>query len=190
MIQDDKSRKIGYARVSTEEQELSLQLDALKKAGCAKIFSEKASGKNADRPALLDALNHLQDGDIFVVWKLDRLGRSVKDLVGFVEQLKEQGVQFCSLTDGIDTTTPAGRFFFHVMAALAEMEADLIRERTYAGLKAARERGRKGGRKPIMPDHPKVRAAKEMHKNKNLSISEICETLQISRNTFYRYLRL
>jgi DNA invertase Pin-like site-specific DNA recombinase len=187
---DPEGRKIGYARVSTEDQELHLQIDALKKAGCAKIFSEKVSGSKSDRPELQDALNYLQPGDVFVVWKLDRLGRTVKNLVGFVEQLKEEGVQFCSLTDGIDTTTTAGRFFFHVMAALAEMESDLVRERTRAGLEAARARGRKGGRRPIKSDNQKVRAAKSMHQDKSLTINEICGTLEISRSTFFRYLRM
>ena len=180
-------RKIGYARVSTDEQELNLQTDALEHAGCHELFTDKTSGAKSQRPGLDQALSALQEGDVFVVWKLDRLGRSIRDLIAFVDQLHEQGVQFCSLTDSIDTTTPAGRFFFHVMAALAEMERDLIRERTRAGLEAARARGKKGGRRPISPKDPKVRAAKKMHEDKSLSISEICSTLDISRTTFYRY---
>lgn len=137
---------IGYARVSTADQNLDLQIDALKQAGCERIFSEAASGARVDRKALGEALSFAREKDVFVVWKLDRLGRTVGQLVDFVSALKSRSVEFRSLTDGIDTTTPAGRFFFNMMAALAEMERDLIRERTMAGLAAARARGRTGGR--------------------------------------------
>ena len=133
---------LGYARVSTDEQNLELQGDALSAAGCDRIFSDKLSGSRLDRPGLAAALSHLRSGDSLVVWKLDRLGRTVRQLVEFVARLNQDGIEFRSLTDGIDTTTPAGRFFFHMMAALAEMERDLTRERTMAGLAAARARGR------------------------------------------------
>ena len=139
--------RIGYARVSTDDQSLDLQLDALKKAGCKRVFRDKASAAKGDRAGLAGAVSHLRSGDVLVIWKLDRLGRTVKGLVEFVAVLQEQGAQFRSLTDGIDTTTPAGRFFFHVMASLAQMERELLAERTKAGLDAARRRGRIGGRK-------------------------------------------
>ena len=136
---------IGYARVSTQDQNLELQIDALTKAGCHRLFDDKMSGSRAERPGLAKALDMLREGDTLVVWKLDRLGRSVKNLVDLVGQLHKQGVQFKSLTDAIDTGTPSGRFFFHVMASLAEMERELIVERTRAGLDVARKLGRKGG---------------------------------------------
>jgi DNA invertase Pin-like site-specific DNA recombinase len=136
---------IGYARVSTEEQSLDLQLDALKAAGCRRVFTDKVSTTKADHPGLAEAVSHLRDRDVLVIWKLDRLGRTVKGLVDFVADLYERRIQFRSLTDGIDTTTPAGRFFFHVMASLAQMERELLAERTRAGLAAARRRGRVGG---------------------------------------------
>jgi DNA invertase Pin-like site-specific DNA recombinase len=136
---------IGYARVSTQDQNLELQREALSKAGCQKIFEDKASSTLADRPGLTKAQEFMREGDTLVVWKLDRLGRSVKQLVDFVGELHKQGIQFNSLTDSIDTGTPSGRFFFHVMASLAEMEHELIIERTRAGLDAARQLGRKGG---------------------------------------------
>jgi DNA invertase Pin-like site-specific DNA recombinase len=136
--------RIGYTRVSTDKQSLDLQLDALKKAGCKRVFTDKASATKADRPGLAGAISQLRSGDVLVIWKLDRLGRTVKGLVDFVADLQGRGVQFRSLTDGIDTTTPAGRFFFHVMASLAQMERELLAERTRAGLAAARRRGRIG----------------------------------------------
>ena len=135
------TRGSGSARVSTEEQSLDLQLDALKKAGCKRVFTDKASAVKGDRPGLAEAVSHLRSGDVLVIWKLDRLGRAVKGLVEFVADLQEQGVQFRSLTDGIDTTTPAGRFFFHVMASLAQMERELMTERTRAGLDAGAAAG-------------------------------------------------
>jgi hypothetical protein len=134
---DFQSLKIGYARVSTDDQNLEAQLDALKKAGCKRIFTDKISGAQADRPGLRDALSHLRPSDTLVVWKLDRLGRRVKGLIDLVNEMQSQGVQFRSLTDGIDTKTSAGRFFFHVMASLAQMERELIMERTHAGFEAA-----------------------------------------------------
>ncbi len=138
---------IGYAPVSTQDQNLELQLEALREAGCQKVFEDQVSGTRAKRPGLAKAREILREGDTLVVWKLDRLGRSVKQLVDLVGDLQQQGVQFKSLTDAIDTGTPSGRFFFHVMASLAEMERDLIAERTRAGLEMARQLGRKGGAK-------------------------------------------
>ncbi len=139
---------IGYARVSTGDQNLDLQKTALFRAECEQIFEDTASGKNARRPGLKRALRRLRPGDVLVVWKLDRLGRSVRDLITLVSELQARGVNFRSLTDSIDTSTPAGRFFFHVMSALAEMERELIVERTRAGLAVARAKGRIGGRRP------------------------------------------
>jgi DNA invertase Pin-like site-specific DNA recombinase len=141
---------IRYASVSTDDQDLALQTDELPRAGCERTFSDKTSGTTPDRAGLAETLSHLRRGDVLVVWKLDRLGRTVKGLIELVGELAERGVQFRSITDGIDTTTPAGRFFFRVMASLAEMECELISERTRAGLTAARGRGRVGGRKRRM----------------------------------------
>jgi len=141
---------IAYARVSTGDQNLDLQKNALIRAECELFFEDKASGKNAQRPGLKRAIKRLRKGDTLVVWKLDRLGRSVRDLITLVSDLQSRGIHFRSLTDSIDTSTPAGRFFFHVMSALAEMERELIIERTRAGLAAAREQGRIGGRRPVM----------------------------------------
>ncbi|WP_318370867.1 recombinase family protein [Enterobacter sp.] len=139
---------IGYVRVSTNEQNTALQKDALYRSGCELIFEDKMSGKTSDRPGLKKLLKMLSPGDTFVVWKLDRLGRSMRHLVTLIEELRLRGVAFQSLTDSIDTSTPMGRFFFHIMGALAEMERELIVERTRAGLNAAREAGRVGGRRP------------------------------------------
>ena len=135
--------KIGYARVSTQDQSLDLQIDELKKVGCEKIFSEKMSGAKSDRPQLEACLDFLRAGDVLVVYKLDRLGRTTKQLINLVEELKEKGIHFQAITNGIDTSTPQGKFFFTVMAGFAEMERELIRERTNAGLQAARARGEK-----------------------------------------------
>lgn len=176
---------IGYARVSTPDQNLDLQLDALGKAGCERIFSEAASGVREERVALRDALSHSRAGDVFIVWKLDRLGRTVGQLVEFVRSLRERGVEFRSLTDGIDTTTPAGRFFFHMMAALAEMERDLIRERTQAGLAAARARGKQGGRRRVLSDR-QVNQAKLLLRHPDQTMEGIASSLGVSRSTLYR----
>ena len=179
---------LGYARVSTEEQNLELQVDALERAGCERVFSDKLSGSRLDRPGLAAALSHLRSGDTLVVWKLDRLGRTVRQLVEFVAKLNQDGVEFRSLTDGIDTTTPAGRFFFHMMAALAEMERDLTRERTMAGLAAARARGRMGGRPPALS--PKqLTQARHLMQHPDQTMAEIAATLGVSRSTLYRSLR-
>ena len=177
---------IGYARVSTDDQNLDLQIDALKVAGCEQIHTDRISGSVKNRPGLEEALKYLRAGDTIVVWKLDRLGRTVKGLVEMVESLQERGVQFRSLTDGIDTSTTAGRFFFHVMAALAQMERELIRERTNAGLKAARARGRMGGRKRVM-DSSKVAAAKRLL-DAGTPATEVAKNLGVGRATLYRAL--
>ncbi len=177
--------RIGYARVSTDDQSLDLQLDALKKAGCKRIFSDKASAANCERPGLTDAVSHLRSGDVLVVWKLDRVRRSVKGLVEFVTEFQGGGIQFRSLTDGIDTTTPAGRFFFHVMASLAQMERELTAERTRAGLDAARRRGRVGGRKRRMTPG-KVESARKLLKG-GMSPRDVARNLDVSIPNLYRW---
>ncbi len=184
---------VGYARVSTGEQDVQLQVDALKKAGCddSNIFVDKASGARSDRPGLDACIAALEPGDTLLVWRLDRLGRSMSHLVSLVEDLLGKTIGFRSLCDGaIDTTTASGELMFNIFSALAQFERRLIQERTRAGLSAARARGRKGGRRPIGPDDPRVRTAKRMHKDHGMSINQICETLKISRPTFYRYLAL
>ena len=182
---------IGYARVSTSEQDLSLQINELKAAGCQDIFQDKVTGTTANRPGLDECLRTLRSGDILVVWRLDRLGRSMQHLVSTVTNLKSRGVGFRSLRDGaIDTTTASGELIFNVFAALAQFEAELIRERTRAGLAAARARGRKGGRTPVSASDPRIRMAKMMHEERSLSPKEICTSLKISRATYYRYLSL
>lgn len=177
---------IGYARVSTHDQDLSLQRDALNKAGCEKIYEDTVSGRRADRPGLQKAMEMLRPGDVLVVWKLDRLGRSVKQLVELVEKLHGSNVQFRSLTDSIDTSTASGRFFFHVMASLAEMERELIVERTRAGLEVARQLGRKGGRKRQMTEG-KVEAAKKLLAA-GVPSKEVAKNLGVSVATLYRWL--
>ena len=177
---------IGYARLSTQDQNLELQLDALTKAGCQKVFEDTISGTRADRPGLGKALDMLREGDTLVVWKLDRLGRSVKQLVKLVSALHKQNVQFKSLTDSIDTGTPSGRFFFHVMASLAEMERDLIVERTRAGLDVARQLGRKGGRKPKMTDS-KIESAKKLLAS-GVPPKDVAKNLSVSVPTLYRWI--
>ena len=184
-------RLIGYARVSTGDQDLNLQVDDLETAACALVFTDKGGGAKSDRPGLEKCLSELQSGDTLVVWRLDRLGRSMQHLVSVITDLKERKVGFKSLRDGaIDTTTASGELVFNIFAALAQFERELIRERTRAGLLAARARGRMGGRKPVSPRDPKVRMAKKMHLDRSMSIKEICSTLRISRATFYRYLSL
>jgi DNA invertase Pin-like site-specific DNA recombinase len=177
---------LGYARVSTDEQDLALQLDALNQAGCERVFTDKASGSANNRPGMEQLLSHLRPGDCLVVWKLDRLGRTVKGLVDMVTDLETKGIQFRSLTDGIDTSTGAGRFFFHVMAALAQMERELIAERTKAGLAAAKARGKLGGRKPKMTD-TKISAAKKLLQS-GTPAKEVAENLGISIPTLYRWI--
>lgn len=177
---------IGYARVSTADQQPRLQLDALTTAGCKKIFSESVSGASRNRPQLSAALDHLREGDVLVVWKLDRLARSLTQLLRTAGDLKGRGVQLRSLTESIDTTTPAGRLFFHVMGALGEFEADCIRERTTAGLVAARKRGRIGGR-PRALSPKQMRQALAMMKDRRISFASIAKTLGVGVTTLYRY---
>jgi len=183
--------KFGYARVSTKEQELHLQIDALQKAGCTKIFQEKFTGATKERPELQKLLAQLRPDDVVVIWKLDRLGRSLKDLISIVTEIQDKGAGLQSLNDHIDTTTPQGKLTFHLFAALAEFERDIIRERTKAGLEAARARGRKGGRPKGLSKKAQHTAilAENYYKEGELSINEICEQLGISRRTLYNYLR-
>lgn len=188
-----KGRLIGYARVSKGDQDLYLQIDALKKGGCRRdrIFVDKVSGARSQRPGLETCLKALKAGDVLLVWRLDRLGRSMTHLVHLIEQLRDRGVGFRSVCDGaVDTTTASGELVFHIFSALAQFERRLIQERTKAGLAAARARGRKGGRRPITASDPRVQTAKTMHKDKNMAVGDICRTLGISRSTFYRYLAL
>lgn len=179
---------IGYARVSTEEQKLELQLDGLKEVGCEKIFTDVASGAYTERIGLNEVLNFLRDGDVLVVWKLDRLGRTLKQLIEIINQLSEKNIGFLSLHEKIDTTTSGGKLIFHIFAALAEFERDIIRERTNAGLKAARIRGKLGGRPKIM-DENKIAIARTLYNDNTTSIKDICKILNISRATLYRYIK-
>jgi DNA invertase Pin-like site-specific DNA recombinase len=176
---------VGYARVSTLDQNPELQRLALEKAGCQRIYEEAASGKKRDRPELVRALDHLREGDTLIVWKLDRLGRSVKDLIDLVTELEKRGVNFRSLTESIDTSTPAGRFFFHVMASLAQMERELMLERTRAGMEAARKQGRKPGVKPKMTP-AKQKAAKALLDG-GATHQEVAASLGVSVPTLYRW---
>lgn len=177
---------IGYARISTGEQNLDMQVDALTEAGCEKVFADEASGVKAERPGLQAALDYLCAGDTLVVWRLDRLGRSLNDLIRRVEELQRRDVGFRSLHENIDTGSPGGKFQFHVFSALAEFDRDLIRERTRAGLHAARARGRLGGRPREMTPE-KVKLASRLMKDREATINEICKTLGIARSTLYRY---
>ena len=184
------SRLIGYARVSTNGQELRLQTDSLQQAGVLKklIFIDKVSGAKSARPGLDECLGQLREGDTLVVWRLDRLGRSVRHLIDLVEDLRHRKVGFKSICDGaIDTTTASGELIFHIFTALAQFERKLIQERTNAGLKAARARGRLGGRPAMSMDDPRIQTAKKLHADKTMVIADICKTLQISRPTLYRW---
>lgn len=178
--------RIGYARVSTSDQSLNLQKDALQVAGCGQLFTDVVSRVRAERPGLGAALQACRPGDILVVWKLDRLGRSLPDLVQTIGKLAERSIGFQSLQEQIDTTTAGGKLIFHIFASLAEFERDLNRERTKAGLAAARARGRLGGR-PKGVDQKKQKAALALKKNGTYSVREICEIVGISRNTYYKY---
>jgi DNA invertase Pin-like site-specific DNA recombinase len=178
---------IGYARISTTDQTLALQQDALKAAGCEKIFTDTASGSRTDRPGLAEALEFVRSGDTLVVWRLDRLGRSLAHLIQSIKDLQERGVQFKSLQEQLDTGTSGGKLVFHVFGALAEFERDLIRERTMAGLEAARARGRRGGRRRMSPE--KVRQLRTLAADRTNAVAGICKTLGISRATFYRYIK-
>jgi DNA invertase Pin-like site-specific DNA recombinase len=177
---------IGYARVSKGDQNLDLQKQALESMGCKKIYQDQISGLRADRPGLNKALEQLRENDTFVVWKLDRLGRSVKELIEFVAELEKNKIHFKSITDQIDTSTPAGRFFFHLMASLAQMERELIVERTRAGLDAARLRGRIGGRKRLMSSS-KIESAKKLLAN-GIPPREVAANLGVSIPTLYRWI--
>ena len=179
---------IGYARVSTDDQKLRLQRDTLKEAGCTKLFREKVSGAAKALPARNKLLEFAREGDVVVVWKLDRLGRSLRDLIDVVNALKEKGVGFRSLQESIDTTTAAGKLTFHIFAALAEFERDLVRERTNAGLAAARRRGTQLGR-PRSLTSEQVQMAQAMMTDPDLSARQVADQLGVHRSTLYRYLR-
>jgi DNA invertase Pin-like site-specific DNA recombinase len=184
---------IGYARVSTTDQDLSLQLAALRQAGCrdAWIFRDTTSGARTARPGLEACLQALEPGDTLMVWRLDRLGRSMTHLMSVIEELLGRQVGFRALCDGaIDTTSASGELIFHIFSALAQFERRLIQERTRAGLAAARARGKKGGRQPRHAGEPRVRMAYTMYVDQQLSIADICQTLRISQATFYRYVAL
>ena len=176
---------VGYARVSTQDQNLHLQKDALKKAGCEKIFTDVGSGANFDRKGLSNALDFMRKSDCLVVWKLDRLGRSLKDLIATVNEIHNRKMSFLSLQESLNTGTSAGKLIFHVFGALAEFERDVIRDRTKAGLTAARARGRLGGR-PRKLDSNKIGMAKALMADYKNSIKDICKTLNISKSTLYR----
>jgi DNA invertase Pin-like site-specific DNA recombinase len=178
---------VGYARVSTVEQDPARQLDALNDVGCVRVFTDHSSGARVDRPELANALDYVRPGDTLVVWRLDRLGRNLRHLIDTVNSLQDRGVGFRSLRESVDTTTPGGRLVFHLFGALAEFERDLIRERTQAGLAAARARGREGGRRPVMtPD--KVKIARELYDARELTVGRIAATVGVSRATIYRAL--
>lgn len=177
--------RIGYARVSTKDQNLGMQIDALESDGCSKIYQDQISGTTKNRKGLDSCLDVLREGDTFIVWKLDRLGRSVKHLVTFVNDLESKGINFRSITDNIDTSTPSGKFFFHVMASLAQMERDLIAERTKAGLAAAKKMGRVGGRKRKMTES-KIKAAKKLIES-GQTYQEVALNLEVTLPTLYRW---
>jgi DNA invertase Pin-like site-specific DNA recombinase len=179
---------IGYARTSRDDQNLDLQLDALNGAGCSRVFTEKASGALDDRPQLANLLDHLRPGDTVIVWRLDRLGRSLRHLIEVVRELEHRQVGFRSLSEGIDTTTPSGKLVFHLFGALAEFERALIIERTRAGLAAARARGRVGGR-PRKMTPEKLEVARQMYESGKHSVAAIAATVGVSRATLYRTLR-
>jgi DNA invertase Pin-like site-specific DNA recombinase len=179
---------IGYARVSTGEQDTALQLDALQKAGCEKLFEDKASGVKTDRPGLTDAISYVRDGDTLTVWKLDRLGRSMKHLIEIVTELEAKGVGFRSITENIDTTISGGRLVFHLFGALAQFERDLIRERTRVGLQAAEERGRRGGRQAVVT--PEKLAKARPHLAAGLNVCEAAARVKIGKTALYQALKV
>jgi DNA invertase Pin-like site-specific DNA recombinase len=189
----DGARLVGYARVSTESQELPLQLDALRNHGVANelIFTDKASGAKRDRPGLDACFQELRPGDVLLVWRLDRLGRSVRHLVTLIDEFRDRGVGFRSVCDGaIDTTTPSGELIFHIFSSLAQFERRLIQERTKAGFAGARARGRTGGRPKVSPNDPKVVLAKKLFADESVNLEDICVTMKISKTTLYRYVAL
>ncbi len=179
--------KIGYARVSTADQHLRMQEDALKSAGCEEVYTDIVSGVKSQRPGLDKALSYLREGDTLVVWKLDRLGRSIQHLIHTVNILIEKKISFKSLQENIDTATSGGKLIFHIFSALAEFERDLIQERTQAGLKAARARGKLGGRPPLL-DTRQINRMIEMYDEQKNTVAEICKIYNISRPSFYNYL--
>lgn len=178
---------VGYVRVSKREQNPELQRRELLAAGCERIFEERISSREEKRPELFAAFDYCREGDVLVVWRLDRLGRSIKELIELVNELEGRGVGFRSLRESLDTTSPGGRLVFHVFASIAEFERDVIRERTMAGLEAARARGRKGGRKPVM-DERKIALASRLMGDREVSIPQVCEAMGVSSSTLYRYL--
>ncbi|GGJ57730.1 recombinase family protein [Deinococcus roseus] len=183
-----KNAMVGYARVSTRDQNLNLQIDALTKEGCVKIFKDTSSGAKTDRPGFAEALNYLREGDTLVVWKLDRLGRSLKNLIDTVQQLQSRGIHLLIVKERIDTSTSNGKLFLHIFGALSEFERELIRERTKAGLEAARARNRVGGRpEKLLPNQEVI--LKKLHADPSNSPKAIQEMLGISKTTYYRYLK-
>lgn len=178
--------EVGYVRVSKREQNPELQRRELEAAGCGRIFEERISSREETRPQLEAALDYCRAGDVLVVWRLDRLGRSIRELIELVNDLKDRGVGFRSLRESLDTTTPGGKLVFHVFASIAEFERDVIRERTLAGLEAARARGRNGGRPKAMDD-AKIALAKRLMADRDTPVEEICRALGVSRSTLYRY---
>ncbi len=178
---------VGYARVSTQDQKTGLQIDALEASGCSKIFVEKASGAQRDRHELAAALDYMRSGDTLVVWKLDRLARSMKQLIETVEGLDSRGIGFRSVTEAIDTTTAGGKLVFHIFGALAEFERSIIRERTKAGLEAARARGKTGGRPPKLTEAD-LKAAKAMLQDPSITVAEVARQLRVSPATLYRHM--
>ena len=179
--------KFGYARVSTLEQNLDLQIDALTVIGCKEIITDEISGSMVERPGLNKLLEKLRNGDELIVWRLDRLGRSIRHLIELINNFHTRGIIFRSLTESIDTSTNNGRLIFNIFASLAEFERNLIRERTMAGLSAARARGKKGGRKP--KDKSKINAAIQLYNKRELTVEQICKAIGISRGTLYKYIK-
>jgi DNA invertase Pin-like site-specific DNA recombinase len=178
--------RVGYARVSTGEQTLDMQIDALEDEGCEKIYSEKISGAAKERPKLQECMEHLREGDTLVVWKLDRLGRSMQDLVEKVESLGDRGIDFVSLQQDIDTTSAQGKLVFHLMAAMAEFERNITRERTMAGLKAAKERGKTGGRPSALSEED-ITQIQALMRDDEVSTKDICDRFDIGTSTLYRH---
>jgi len=179
--------KIGYARVSTNQQDTDLQITALKEAGCERIYKEVFTGKTKDRPELTRMLDALREEDVVVVWKLDRLGRSLKDLIELLDMFKAKNIQFISLTESIDTTSAVGELIFNVIGSIAQFERSLMSERTKAGLEAARARGKKGGRKPKLSSND-IKKAMAMLEDKTIAVSDVADHFKVSRTTLYKYI--
>lgn len=181
--------KIGYIRTSTRDQNLDLQRDALKEAGCTRIYEDQVSGTKKDRPGLTQALDYLRPGDVLVVWRLDRLGRSLKHLIEVVNDLEEKNIGFCSLKESIDTTSSTGRLIFHLFGSLAQFEREIIKERCLAGMEAAKAKGKQGGR-PMKMSKEQVTIAKALLNEEKYSIKEVCSKLGVGRTTLYRHLNV